>query len=77
MTAKEPDARAIVDPEGPLENALIDAFLQARGLDSAALHVLPGVEAERVLTAASAYAALKLAEIEARAHFVHAIHGEE
>ena len=76
MMTKESDARAR-DPEGPLEEALIEAFLGARGLDSAALQVLPAVEAERVWMAASVYAALKLAEIEARAHFVHAIHGEE
>jgi hypothetical protein len=77
MTAKEPDARAMVDPEGQLERALIDEFLRARGLDSGALRALPEDEAKRVLTEASVYAASKLAEVEARAHFVHAIHGEE
>jgi hypothetical protein len=77
MMAKEPDARAMEDPEGRLENALIEEFLRARGLDSSALHALPEGEAKRVLTEASVYAATKLAEVEARAHFVHSIHGEE
>jgi len=77
MTAKEPDARAMEDPEGQLENALIDEFLRARGLDSGALHALPEDEAKRVLTEASVYAATKLAGIEARARFVREIHSEE
>jgi hypothetical protein len=77
MTAKEPDVRAMTDPEGQLENALIEEFLRARGLDPSALHALPEDEAKRVLTEASVYAATRLAEVEARAHFVHAIHSEE
>jgi hypothetical protein len=77
MMAKEPDARAMEDPESRLENALIEEFLRARGLDSSALRELPETEAKRVLTEASVYAATKLAEVEARAHFVHSIHGEE
>jgi len=77
MTTKEPDARAMEDPEGQLEKALIDEFLRARGLDSGALHALPEDETKRVLTEASVYAGTKLAEIEARARFVHDIHSEE
>ena len=77
MTAKEPDARAMEDPGGQLENALIEEFLRARGLDSSALHALPEDEAKHLLTEASVYAATRLAEVEARAHFVHTIHGEE
>ena len=74
---KEPDARAIEDPEGQLESALIEEFLRARGFDSAALHALPENEAKRILTEASVYASTKLAEVEDRAHFVHEIHSEE
>lgn len=77
MRAKESDTRPIQDPEGQLERALIDDFLRARGLDAAALHALPEDQAKRVLTEASAYAAMKLAEVEARAHYVHEIHGKE
>jgi hypothetical protein len=77
MAAKEPDARAVEEPERSLEKALIEEFLRARGLDSPALRALPNDEAKRVLTEASLYASAKLAEVEARAHFVHEIHGEE
>ena len=77
MTPKELDARAMEDPEGRLENALIEEFLRARGLDSSALQALPDDEAKRVLTEASVYAGARLAEVEARAHFVHEIHSEE
>ena len=77
MTAREPDVRAAEDPEGRLEQALIDQFLSARGLDAAAIRALPVAEAKRVLTEASTYAASKLAEVEARARFVHQIHGDE
>jgi hypothetical protein len=77
MTANGRRACAMEDPEGQLETALIEEFLRARGLDSAALRALPEVDATRVLTEASVYAAAKLAEIDARAHFVHEIHGKE
>jgi hypothetical protein len=77
MMGKEPGARAMEDPEGKLENALIEEFLRARGLDSRALHALPEEEAKRVLSQASVYAATKLAEVEARAHFIHEIHSKE
>ena len=65
------------DPEGRLEWSLIQEFLRARGLDADALHTLPAAEARRVLTEASVYAGAKLAEVEARAHFVHDIHGQK
>ena len=64
------------DPEGKLENALIQEFLCARGIDSATLRALPVEEATRVLAEASTYAATKLAEVQSRAHFVHEIHDE-
>ncbi len=69
--------RPMEDPEGKLEQSLIDEFLRARGLDERGLAALPEPQAKRVRAEASAYAAAKLAEVEARAHFVHEIHGEE
>lgn len=76
MKITEAAARPMEDPESQLERALIDEFLRARGLDVSAVHRLPEEEAKRVWTEASVYAAAKLAEVEARAHFVHEIHGE-
>jgi hypothetical protein len=75
--ATEPAVRRMEDPEGQLERALIKEFLLAHGLDENALHTLPEDEVKRVLTEASVYAAAKLAEVEARAQFVHDIHGQE
>ena len=69
--------QAMADPEGQWELALIDEFLRARGLDAHTLHSLPEHEEERVLAEASVYASAKLAEVEARAHFVHEIHRAE
>ena len=77
MKQEQPSADAIEDPEGRLENALIDEFLRSRNLDSRTLHALPGDELKRVMTEASAYASAKLAEVESRAHFVHEIHSKE
>ena len=77
MTSKEADTRAMEDPEARLETALIDEVLRARGLDVSVLRAMPEAEAKRVLAEASVHAAAKLAEIEARAHFVHEIHGQE
>ena len=77
MTTKEPETRAMEDPEGRLGEALIEEFFLARGIDPAALQALPGAQAQRLLTEASVYASTKLAEVEARAHFVHEIHRHE
>jgi hypothetical protein len=77
MTGNESNPHVMADPGGQLESALIEEFLRGRGLDSAALHALPESDAKRVLTEASIYAAAKLAEVEARAHFVHEIHSHE
>jgi hypothetical protein len=75
MEQQEPDVRPMEDPEGPLETALIKEFLRLRGLESVSVHALREGEATRVLAEASVYAAMKLAEIDSRAHFVHEIHG--
>ncbi len=77
MITNDSDARPLEDPEGPLASALREEFLRARGLDAAALRAMPEDEANRVLADASVYAATKLAEVEARAHFVHEIHGHD
>ena len=77
MTKLEPDARPMQDPEGKLEQALIEEFLRLRGYDRNGLHGLPDDQAKHLLTQASVYAAGKLAEVGARAHFVHEIHSEK
>jgi hypothetical protein len=69
-----PDVLPVHDPERELERAIIDGFLRERGLDPAALKALPDDERKHVLEQASIYAAGKLAEIEARAHYVGELH---
>ena len=66
---------ASADPMTRLEEALIDEFLQARGHDRRSVHELPEDQAHRLLTDASIYASTKLSEVEARAHYVHELHG--
>ena len=75
MTVTE--RQTMADPEAGLENALIEEFLRSKGIDAAALAALPPDERQRVLAQASVYATSKLAEIEARAHFVHELHHED
>lgn len=75
MTTKPFDRHPLENPERQLEQTLIQEFLRARGYDSRALEALPEKDRKRLLTEASIHAAGKLAEVEARAHFVHDVHG--
>ena len=63
------------DRNGPLEHNLIDQYLAARGHTRQSLATLAGSEAISLLRAASEYASLRLAEMEARAHYVDEIRG--
>jgi hypothetical protein len=61
------------DPQARLELALIEEFLQARGQSLAKVKAAP--EQRALLVEAAQYAAVRLAEIDARAVYVHQIHG--
>jgi hypothetical protein len=74
MMQSDDNTRPMEDPEAPLEQAMIEEFLRGRCLDWSAVRAMPEAEAKSVLAQASTYAAAKLAEVEARAHFVHEIH---
>ena len=71
MTATYSDVRPMEDPQARLELALIEEFLLVRGYDPHGMDALPADQRRHVLEAASTYAAGKLAEIHARAHYVH------
>jgi hypothetical protein len=58
------------DPHGWLECALIDEFLTERGHTWRSVENLPAPERRELLRRAASFATLRLAEIEARAHFV-------
>ena len=62
------------DPDGPLDQQLIDEYLESRGQTRRSVRDLPEAQALRLLRGASDYACLRLAEIDARAHYVDAIH---
>jgi hypothetical protein len=74
MMSDTADVRPMKDPEGQLEKSLINEFIRMRGHEPDALESLSEGERTHLLAEASVYAAGKLAEIEARAHFVHEIH---
>jgi hypothetical protein len=77
MNEPEPPTSPMTDPEARLEQALIDEFLKLRGHDAPSLTRLPASDRQRLQREASIYAAAKLAEIAARAHFVHELHGDQ
>jgi hypothetical protein len=58
------------EPFAALERALIDEFLQQRGFTLASAAHLPPRERHPLLRQAAAYATGRLAQIEARAHFL-------
>jgi hypothetical protein len=75
MNRDPSDTPQMQDKYAQLERAFIDEFLRMSGLDRHAVDALPQEKRIALLTQASEYAATKLAEVEARAHFVHDIHG--
>ncbi|HSC28946.1 MAG TPA: hypothetical protein VLD67_16845 [Vicinamibacterales bacterium] len=74
MTQKRADV-PMEDPQAALERALIEEFLRGRGLSLRTVHELPAEQVKALMRDASLHAATKLAEVEARAAFVHDIHG--
>jgi len=63
------------DPEAALERTYIEEYLRAQGHTLQSLNDLPDEEAKRLMTEASSYASVRLAEVETRAHLVEDIHG--
>ena len=65
-----PDDWRSTDTHGPLECALIDEFLAGRGHTLRSVDKLPPPERRELMRRAASYATLRLAEIEARAHYI-------
>lgn len=65
---------AVDDRHAALERMLIDEFLESRGHTRQSVGELPPPQATTLMSAASRYASLRLAEIESRAHYVEDIH---
>lgn len=67
----------VEEPLAALERILIRDYVTAAGLDLDTLLTRHDDQAIKVLAAASMHATAKLAEVEARAHYLKKLHGEE
>jgi hypothetical protein len=65
---------SLEDPEARLERAFIDEYLHERGCSLSTIGTKPAAEQRALLTQASQYALGRLAEIDARAAYIHDIH---
>jgi hypothetical protein len=70
------DTPHIEQPLAGLERQLIAAYLADAGFEYYALLARHDEEARRLLARAGLYASERLSQIEARAHYVHDLHGE-
>jgi hypothetical protein len=77
MTRHEIDRPPIEEPLAALERVLINEYVTAAGLDLASLLLRHDEQATKILTEASQHAAGRLAEVEARCHYLKKLHGEE
>jgi hypothetical protein len=62
------------DRNSELEQSLIREFLAAHGQTRQSVDTMPETDAAALLRAAIEFASLRLAEIQARAHYVDDIH---
>ena len=63
------------DPQMALARFYVEQYLRSKSFTTKSLRDLPEEQARRLMVEASTYAALKLAEVETRAHMVGDIHG--
>jgi hypothetical protein len=76
--AEDPEVHPIEEPLAELERQLIDEYLRGAGHDPEQLRARHDEPAARaLLTDAATYAASRLAEVEARSHYVRNLHGQE
>ena len=74
-TAHEPLSQ-LSEPLAGLERTLIEGYAAGAGYDIASLRARTDPTARDVLKNASLYASDKLAEVEARSHYLHSLKGE-
>lgn len=63
------------DPTAKLERMYIEEYLKSKGLSWESVRALADEERKNILTGASTYASVKLAEVEGRAKVVEELHG--
>jgi hypothetical protein len=74
MANLDPDVLPLHEPLAQLEQHLIDDYLLALGYDPDALRERRDPAVRALLAAASQHAALRLTEVESRAHYVRELH---
>lgn len=62
------------DQHAELERLLIAEYLEEHGHTAESLHTLADADRHRLLRDASMHASMRLSEVEARAHYVDALH---
>ena len=68
------EAQTVQPLLGELESALIDEFVRSRGHDPSKLGDIPQPTRDELLKQASLHASSRMAEVEARSHYLHDIH---
>ncbi len=63
------------DPTAKLEKMYIEEYLRTQGHTWESVHALSDEERRRILTEASTYASVKLAEVEGKAKVIEDLHG--
>ena len=71
------DENPIEEPLAELERRIIDEYLRGAGHDPVALRSRGDAMARSLLTDAAISASSRLAEVEARSHYLRELHGHE
>lgn len=72
-----PDIRPIEEPLAELERLIIDDFVRGAGHDPSTIHGRTDAASKQLLANAATFAAGRLAEVEARMHYLRKLHGQE
>jgi hypothetical protein len=73
---KHDEEHPLHEPLAELERHLITAYVAGAGYHLGELVGRTDEDAKRLLAEASRYASARLSEIEARAHYLHELHGQ-
>jgi hypothetical protein len=76
MTPQHEDTQPMRAPLEDLERHMISAYLAGAGHDLESLLARGDDDVRRLFAEASRYVSAKLSEVEARAHYLHELHGE-
>ena len=71
------DVEPLVEPLAKLEREIIDEYVRGAGYDPAELRARTDAQARGLLAEASAHAAGRLSEVEARLHYLRSLRGQE